>query len=131
MVLSIVFLFIQRMWMVWMISENDLTNLKASIVNRFLLTMLSILSLICVMLYALGWIWIRNNLVYDTVINTFVFRVDLLTNLISVLYSLTIFRKYYLSICGLCDKNFDNMLSKNEAVMSEIVTKSSRELPKI
>ena len=100
MVLFIVFIFIQKLLRVWTRTDGEVTNLRACIVNNFLLTMLSIISLFLVMLYAVGWIWIRNNLVYDTIVNSLVFRFDLVTNLISILYSVAGFEKYYVFLSG-------------------------------
>merc|ERR1712228_330523 len=110
-------IFIQRIFYVFWMQTEAQKSVTSLIVNNFLLTMLSIISLLFVLIYIVcNSLLIKDNLYYDTIINSLVMRFDVTMNLISILYSMDAFEPYYLFFCRICDTKFKYMLEKESKI---------------
>lgn len=78
---------------------NGLENV---VVKLLMLYLLSIIASFLVFVYVVVLIVVKESLIWETIINSFVFRLDLMTNVVALLYTAPNFDTWYDCIFGTC-----------------------------
>ena len=118
--------FIQRLSKIWWRCDADGTCSsrdhiwEALIIKTFILTLLSIMSLVVVIVSSLVGIWIPDQ--YYMTLRQFGYAItlgiDLVTNLMSLFYGIHVFNKHYLFLFGICDRALVKALENKKKNMS-------------
>merc|ERR1712173_511514 len=94
-ILFTVTLFIRNILRISYFCETPNEEIQSVAIQSFILTIVCIMSMILVIIHNICRLILDKHLLIDTLINAVVYRIDLLINLISILYSTPSFKKHY------------------------------------
>merc|ERR1712129_554947 len=108
---------------VWFQSDVEKrTAFESIMVKHFLLTLLSIVSMLIMLLYIFIGAGIPEAAFedYRVIVGQFIVGFDLLSNFVSVIFGFGFFQKYYSLLCGCCHRSLTSSLSgKVDAIKQE------------
>merc|ERR1712129_479133 len=111
---------------VWFQSDVEKrTAFESIMVKHFLLTLLSIVSMMIMLLYIFIGAGIPEAAFedYRAIVGQFIVGFDLLSNFVSVIFGFGFFQKYYSLLCGCCHRSLTSSLSgrneQTEAIKQE------------